>query len=310
MYSGIKCQTSSSHLLLCTCPFPSVPVRSEAPPGPPQNIRVDNWLLSWTPATKEEDVTYTVQYSRWALMVMAPVATCESITCMKKNLKGSCCLVIWQEIVASSFPLYVCLDGVCVCGDSSQTVFLASKKLYFHFNLSVSKCVTHCKYGYWHHDRFWTWQSPVLVHSFDSRVWTDVPACIHISSDSCDVSSTKALGEHGCVMLRVQAEKKRGLTSKPVKACSRHGRKLWANMYISLITMCSYWQQFSLCCSLHKKLWMYACVDAVVLSKCSTKETLRLLQLWKSSMLPSCEWSEWLILQTNTGNLWFQSLTR
>ncbi|XP_033473231.1 interferon gamma receptor 2 [Epinephelus lanceolatus] len=99
-----------------------VQVRSEAPPGPPQNIHVDNWLLSWTPATKEEDVTYTVQYS-----------------------------------------------------------------------------------------------------SFDSRVWTDVPACIHISSDSCDVSSTKALGEHGCVMLRVQAEKKHGLTSKPVKACSRHG---------------------------------------------------------------------------------------
>ncbi|XP_042350049.1 interferon gamma receptor 2 [Plectropomus leopardus] len=104
------------------CLLAVVQVLSEAPPAPPQNIHVDNWLLTWTPATEEEDITYTVQY-----------------------------------------------------------------------------------------------------RSFDSRVWADVLACVHISLNSCDVSSTKAFGEHGCVMLRVRAEKGRRLTSTPVKACSRHG---------------------------------------------------------------------------------------
>ncbi|KAK9538151.1 hypothetical protein VZT92_005704 [Zoarces viviparus] len=62
----------------------------------------------------------------------------------------------------------------------------------------------------------------VQYSSFDSDVWTDVPACVHISSNSCPVISTKEKGEHGCVMLRVQAER-RGLTSTPVQACSKHG---------------------------------------------------------------------------------------
>ncbi|KAM6955758.1 interferon gamma receptor 2 [Lycodopsis pacificus] len=62
----------------------------------------------------------------------------------------------------------------------------------------------------------------VQYSSFDSHVWTDVPACVHISLNSCPVISTKEKGEHGCVMLRVQAER-RGLTSTPVKACSKHG---------------------------------------------------------------------------------------
>ncbi|XP_056266832.1 interferon gamma receptor 2 isoform X2 [Pseudoliparis swirei] len=62
----------------------------------------------------------------------------------------------------------------------------------------------------------------VQYSSFDSDVWTDVPACVHISLNCCNVISTKVEGELGCVMLRVQAER-RGLTSTPVKACSRHG---------------------------------------------------------------------------------------
>ncbi|XP_035859718.1 interferon gamma receptor 2 isoform X1 [Sander lucioperca] len=92
---------------------------SESPPAP-QNIHVDNWLLTWTPAS-EGDTTYTVQYSR-----------------------------------------------------------------------------------------------------FNNRKWTNVSSCVHISSNSCNVTSTKAEAEHGCVRLRVRAER-RGLPSPPVEACSRHG---------------------------------------------------------------------------------------
>uniref|UniRef100_A0A8D3B2Z1 Fibronectin type-III domain-containing protein n=1 Tax=Scophthalmus maximus TaxID=52904 RepID=A0A8D3B2Z1_SCOMX len=117
--SLLQCQTWSLHSLVCL--FPSVPVVSEETLAPPQNIHVDKWLLTWTPATEERDVTYTVQYS-----------------------------------------------------------------------------------------------------SFDNRVWKDVPACVQTSFNSCNVAFTKTESEYGCVMLRVQAER-RGLTSRPVKACSRYG---------------------------------------------------------------------------------------
>ncbi|XP_018552104.1 interferon gamma receptor 2 isoform X1 [Lates calcarifer] len=62
----------------------------------------------------------------------------------------------------------------------------------------------------------------VQYRSFDTSVWKDVQACVQTFSTSCNVTSTKAESEHGCVMLRVLAERQ-GLTSKPVKACSRHG---------------------------------------------------------------------------------------
>ncbi|XP_068581247.1 interferon gamma receptor 2 [Cebidichthys violaceus] len=107
--------------ILIAVQVPSVPVLSEVPPALPQDVHIDNWLLTWSPAPEEGDVTYTVQYN-----------------------------------------------------------------------------------------------------SFDSDVWTNVPACGNISLNSCNVSSTKAKDEHGCVMLRVQAER-RGVTSTPVKACSKHG---------------------------------------------------------------------------------------
>ncbi|KAM8855737.1 interferon gamma receptor 2 isoform 2-T2 [Spinachia spinachia] len=57
---------------------------------------------------------------------------------------------------------------------------------------------------------------------YSSDVWKSVQACANISSNSCDVISTNAAGEHQCVILRVRAER-RGLTSTPVKACSPHG---------------------------------------------------------------------------------------
>ncbi|XP_059199542.1 interferon alpha/beta receptor 1-like [Centropristis striata] len=102
------------------CVLVVIQVLSVAPPAPPENIHVDEWLLRWTPAT-DGDVTYTVKYS-----------------------------------------------------------------------------------------------------SFDKGPWTNLPACTQISINSCHVISTKAQGIHGCVMLRVQAER-HGLTSTPVEACSRRG---------------------------------------------------------------------------------------
>ncbi|XP_054470845.1 interferon gamma receptor 2 [Anoplopoma fimbria] len=62
----------------------------------------------------------------------------------------------------------------------------------------------------------------VQYERLQSDVWTNVPACVHISLNSCNITSTKAEDKHGCVMLRVQAER-RGLTSTSVEACSKHG---------------------------------------------------------------------------------------
>lgn len=63
-----------------------------------------------------------------------------------------------------------------------------------------------------------------LVLSFDNRVWKNVPDCVHTSANSCDVTSTKAESTDDCIMLRVQAER-RGLISRAVEACSKHGKK-------------------------------------------------------------------------------------
>ncbi|NP_001348087.1 interferon gamma receptor 2 precursor [Cynoglossus semilaevis] len=56
--------------------------------------------------------------------------------------------------------------------------------------------------------------------SFDHTVWKDVASCVQTSFTSCNVAFTKADSEHGCVNLRVQAERS-GLKSQPVQACSR-----------------------------------------------------------------------------------------
>lgn len=49
--------------VLCILFVPQV--FSEAPPAPPQDIQVDNWLLRWSPDPEDGDVTYTAQYSRF-----------------------------------------------------------------------------------------------------------------------------------------------------------------------------------------------------------------------------------------------------
>ncbi|XP_073329407.1 interferon gamma receptor 2 [Pagrus major] len=62
----------------------------------------------------------------------------------------------------------------------------------------------------------------VRYSSFDSNEWINVPACVKISSTSCDVTSLKAVDALGCVKLHIHAQR-RGLKSSLVKACSSHG---------------------------------------------------------------------------------------
>ncbi|XP_051258952.1 interferon gamma receptor 2 [Dicentrarchus labrax] len=50
--------------------------------------------------------------------------------------------------------------------------------------------------------------------------WSNVPACVRIPSTTCNVTFTKAKGDHGCVRLRVRAES-RGLKSSLEEACSQ-----------------------------------------------------------------------------------------
>ncbi|XP_028292710.1 uncharacterized protein LOC114455582 isoform X2 [Gouania willdenowi] len=66
---------------------------------------------------------------------------------------------------------------------------------------------------------FYTVQSRSIL----DNNWKDIPACVQIALNFCNVTSTKIHGNHaGCVMLRVQAERD-GLTSIPVEACSSQG---------------------------------------------------------------------------------------
>ncbi|XP_019955328.1 interferon gamma receptor 2 isoform X1 [Paralichthys olivaceus] len=64
-------------MLLCIQAVVQVPVVSEATLAPPQNIHVDKWLLTWTPATEERDVIYTVQYHRLGTKVWKDVPVCK-----------------------------------------------------------------------------------------------------------------------------------------------------------------------------------------------------------------------------------------
>ncbi|XP_029936067.1 interferon gamma receptor 2 isoform X2 [Myripristis murdjan] len=61
----------------------------------------------------------------------------------------------------------------------------------------------------------------VESRSFDSYKY-DVSACVRTQLNTCDVTSVKAEARHGCVELRVRAERD-GLTSEPLEACSRQG---------------------------------------------------------------------------------------
>lgn len=51
-------------------------VLSAVPPAPPQDIHVDDWMLKWTPASTETNVTYTVQYSKFDVKKWQNVKSC------------------------------------------------------------------------------------------------------------------------------------------------------------------------------------------------------------------------------------------
>ncbi|XP_033966073.1 interferon gamma receptor 2 isoform X1 [Pseudochaenichthys georgianus] len=60
--------------VLCILVVPQV--FSEAPPAPPQDIQVDNWLLRWSPDPDHGNVTYTAQYSSFDSCVWTDVPYC------------------------------------------------------------------------------------------------------------------------------------------------------------------------------------------------------------------------------------------
>lgn len=61
----------------------------------------------------------------------------------------------------------------------------------------------------------------VEYRSIDTK-WRNVSSCVRTSSTSCNVTSSATESEHGCVMLRVRAER-HGLKSRAAQACSRKG---------------------------------------------------------------------------------------
>lgn len=56
----------------------------------------------------------------------------------------------------------------------------------------------------------------------DEARWRDVPACVQISTNECNVTLAAPADKQSCMLLRVRAHR-RGLMSEPVEACSRFG---------------------------------------------------------------------------------------
>lgn len=63
-----------------------------------------------------------------------------------------------------------------------------------------------------------------FVLSFDEEKLIDVPGCVNIALNSCNIASAQAEDEQGCLRLHVRAER-RGVKSTAVEACSRHGEE-------------------------------------------------------------------------------------
>ncbi|KAF3842668.1 hypothetical protein F7725_001517 [Dissostichus mawsoni] len=74
--------------VLCILVVPQV--FSEAPPAPPQDIQVDNWLLRWSPESDPDDgdVTYTAQYSSFDSGVWTDVPYCDHTSLNSCNVSS------------------------------------------------------------------------------------------------------------------------------------------------------------------------------------------------------------------------------
>ncbi|XP_061924510.1 interferon gamma receptor 2 [Entelurus aequoreus] len=73
-------------VLLLMCFHFIAQVLSEAPPDLPQNVLFDNWQLTWTPATEEHNVTYTVRYHSLDAGIWKDVPTCKRISFTSCNV--------------------------------------------------------------------------------------------------------------------------------------------------------------------------------------------------------------------------------
>ncbi|NP_001347695.1 interferon gamma receptor 2 precursor [Takifugu rubripes] len=61
----------------------------EGPPGPPQGVHVARWLLTWTPAPEEPDVTFTVQYRSFHESGWTDVPDCVQISSSQCNVTSA-----------------------------------------------------------------------------------------------------------------------------------------------------------------------------------------------------------------------------
>nr|XP_057938432.1 interferon gamma receptor 2 isoform X2 [Doryrhamphus excisus] len=73
-------------VMLVLCFLLVTKVLSEAPPGPPQNVQLNNWQLTWTPATEEHNVTYTVWYHSFDADQWKDVPTCKQMSSTSCNV--------------------------------------------------------------------------------------------------------------------------------------------------------------------------------------------------------------------------------
>ncbi|XP_061648299.1 uncharacterized protein LOC133486731 isoform X2 [Phyllopteryx taeniolatus] len=73
-------------LLLLICFHFVTQVLSEVPPDLPQDVMVDNWQLTWTPATKESTVTYSVRYCSLHCNLWKDVSTCKQTNTASCNV--------------------------------------------------------------------------------------------------------------------------------------------------------------------------------------------------------------------------------
>ncbi|XP_070771085.1 interferon gamma receptor 2 [Enoplosus armatus] len=78
-------------LLIVLCVQAVAQVLSQASLPPPQNVHVDDWLLTWTPVAEGRDVTYTVKYRSFDSAAWERVPACVGTSrssCNVSSTKG------------------------------------------------------------------------------------------------------------------------------------------------------------------------------------------------------------------------------
>ncbi|XP_019731255.1 interferon gamma receptor 2 isoform X1 [Hippocampus comes] len=78
--------TRLQRLFLLICFHFATQVFSEAPPALPQEVLFDNWQVTWTPASEENNVTYTVRYSSFDSDLWEDVPSCKQVNFTSCNV--------------------------------------------------------------------------------------------------------------------------------------------------------------------------------------------------------------------------------